>query len=296
MSAPLLQAARRGFTLVELIMVIALAGVLAVLVGSVLSNPLQGFADQSRRAELVDLAATALNRMARDIRLAVPNSLRTPDGRTLELLLVHEAGRYRANQHAPGAVRHDPPRCPPSGGCSIEVLSPGLAPARVAEARWMVLYNIAGGSSGDSVWPPLNASSSAVPAVISADGVSFTYAAGQLSLTGAAANGWQFKYASPQHRFYLVRDVLGYRCDNPGVDASGNGTGTLRRNVFGNLAAAYGYAAGSGALLVDSVAACHFSYTPGTNTRGGLVTLRLALQKQNERIVLLQQVHVDNAP
>ena len=74
------------------------------------------------------------------------------------------------------------------------------------------------------------------------------------------------------------------------------GTGTLRRNVFGNLAAAYGYAAGSGALLVDSVAACQFSYTPGTNTRGGLVTLRLALQKQNERIVLLQQVHVDNAP
>ena len=51
-----------------------------------------------------------------------------------------------------------------------------------------------------------------------------------------------------------------------------------------------------GGALVDSVAACQFSYTPGTNTRGGLVTLRLALQKQNERIVLLQQVHVDNAP
>ena len=70
-------------------MVIALAGLVAVMISAVLMRPMQGFVDQSRRAELVDLAATALNRMARDVRLAVPNSVRvSADGNAVEMLLV----------------------------------------------------------------------------------------------------------------------------------------------------------------------------------------------------------------
>lgn len=285
-----------GFTLVELIMVIALAGVVAVMISSVLSNPLQSFVDQSRRAELVDLAATALNRMARDVRLAVPNTLRARDAQTIELLLIDQAGRYRANQHGAAGVRFDPPRCPPSGTCSIEVLSAGLNSAQVATARWMVIYNIGTSSLGDSVWPPFNQNASAAPAVITPSGVTFSHASGALALGGAAANNFRFKFASPQHRFYLARDVVGYRCDNAGTDAAGNGTGVIRRATFNSLAATYSYSAGSSAVLVDSVAACQFSYAPGTSTRGGLVSLRLTLKKNNEEIVLLQQVHVDNAP
>lgn len=277
-------------------MVIALAGVVAVMISSVLNNPLQSFVDQSRRAELVDLAATAMNRMARDVRLAVPNSLRARDSQTLELLLIDQAGRYRANLHDPGGVRHDPPRCPSSGGCSIEVLSPGLDPARVAQARWMVIYNIGSGSLGDSVWPPFNQNANAAPAVITPSGVGFSHASGALNLTGSAANNFRFKFASPQHRFYLAQEVIGYRCDNPGTDSAGNGTGVIRRATFSNLAATYSYGPTDSALLVDSVAACQFSYAPGTSTRGGLVSLRVTLKKSNEEIVLLQQVHVDNAP
>src|SRR5690606_38103456 len=109
-------------TLVELIMVIALAGIVAVMISTVMSRPLQSFVDQSRRAELTDLAATALNRMARDIRLAVPNSLRNESGcspgsecRTLEFLEISAGGRYRANQLTEGGERFDPPRCPGVG-------------------------------------------------------------------------------------------------------------------------------------------------------------------------------------
>lgn len=287
---------QEGFTLVELIMVIALAGVVAVLVSTVLSRPMQGFVDQSRRAELVDLAATALNRMARDVRLAVPNSLRARDVQTIELLLIDQAGRYRANQHNTDGVRFDPPRCPTSGACGIQVLSPGLDATRIADTRWMALYNIGGSSSGDGVWPPANPSSNAVPAVITPNGVGFSFASNNLMLSGAAAAGFGFKFASPQHRFYLAREVIGYRCDNPGVDAQGNGTGVIRRASFSSLAASYTYTAANSSVLVDSVSGCTFSYNPGTSTRGGLVTLRLVLEKGGERIVLLQQVHVDNAP
>lgn len=282
-----------GFTLVELIMVIALAGIVAVMISTVMSRPLQGFADQSRRAELTDIAATALNRMARDIRLAVPNSVRNESNcpasgcRSLELLAISEGGRYRANQWLEDGERYDPPRCPESGVCSIPVLSPGMDAAKVAEARWMVIYNtgqVIGNAGG--------------PAVITPDNVQFALGCTSdepcLDLTGAEAAGFSFQYASPQHRFYLVQDVLGYRCENPGKNSSGNGIGSIRRGVFDTLSGTYTYT--NAALVVDSVSACSFTYAPATNTRNGLVTLRLSLTKGGEIITLLQQVHVDNAP
>lgn len=281
-----------GFTLVELIMVIALAGIVAVMISTVMSRPLQSFVHQSRRAVLTDLAANALNRMARDIRLAVPNSLRNEPFcpasgcRLIELLAINEGGRYRANKWETSGERYDPPRCPESGECYIPVLSPGTDADKVAKARWMVIYN-----TGQAVW---NAGG---PAVITPDNVQFALGCASsdeqcLVLTGAA--GFSFQYASPQHRFYLVRDVLGYRCENPGKTANGDGTGNLRRGVFDTLSGTYTYTGAP--LVVDSVSACSFTYDPATNTRNGLVTLQLSLSKDGESITLLQQVHVDNAP
>lgn len=277
-----------GFTLVELVLVIALSAVVGVMISTVLSRPLEGFVAQSRRAELTDLAAVALNRMAREVRQAVPNSLRLTGSNTLELLAIHEAGRYRASALVDGGMRHDPPRCPASGVCRIEVLSPGLAAERVRQARWMVIYNTGANVAGATVWPPLGA---AALSVVTPDGAGFTLDAGQLSLSGAA--GFGFRYASPQHRFYLAREVLGYRCENVG-ELAGSGSGRLLRASFEQLQDGYSYA--NSPVLVDSVSRCEFTYEPGTNTRGGLLTIGLGVMKDGEEVVLLQQIHVDNAP
>lgn len=101
-----------AFTLVELVMVIALAGVVAVMISTVLVRPMQGLVDQSRRAELVDQAGLALSRMARDIRLAVPNSVRV-QGSDLELLRIQAAGRYLPNRLGGDGLRFAPAQ-PPS--------------------------------------------------------------------------------------------------------------------------------------------------------------------------------------
>lgn len=298
----------RGFTLVELVMVIALASVVAVMVSSVLSRPLEGFMAQSRRAELTDMAAIALNRMTRDIRLAVPNSLRQPDANTLELMPIHAAGRYRANQLPdtsgnidPHSVRYDPPRCPPAPGqCRIEVLM--LDGASVAAAKWMVIYNIGAPSAGSTVWPP------PPPLAVAGDGsgsvitpeTGFSLQDGKLEF---GSNGFAaFRYASPQHRFYLAGNVLGFRCENPGTNAAGEGTGRLLRASFPELHAAYDYDYdydydhGNARLLVDAVSRCRITYASATNARNALVTIELGVKKGGEEVVLLQQVHVDNAP
>jgi len=276
--------AERGFTLVELIMVIALAGIVAVMISTVMSRPLQGFADQSRRAELTDLAAMALNRMARDIRLAVPNSVKNEEGcspsscRTLEFLQITGAGRYRGNR----SERFDPPRCPDSNACLIPVLSPLLD---IEKAKWMVIYN-----TNKDVWSPSNSAGQAVITPSEAEvnvgdcPVGDDYGLKCLELTGA--EGFYFRSPSPAHRFYLSDGAIRYRCG-----ADGNGGYKLYRAVSKDLKTY-----GGESTVVDSVTHCSLTYASSTNTRNGLVTLHLSLTKSGETVSLLQQVHVDNAP
>jgi MSHA biogenesis protein MshO len=295
---------QRGFTLIELVMVIALAGAVAVMISSALSRPLEGFVAQSRRAALVDLAAGALNRMARDIRLAVPNSVHlNADGTAIEMFNVLGAGRYRPNRvggdglmFAPGTAAACTANfaavTPGQGNCSaFQVLAPTLA---VAGARWLVVYSI-GAESGGNPLPGANVWAVADPVsgrhVITPDNTAFASAAlaGNESLLSVTppAGSFSFAYASPQRRFYLSDQIVGYRC---------TGGQLLRFTRSARLPAFAGTNAAAEAVQATNVTACSMSYQPGSSQRAGLVTLRLQLTLEGESIELFQQVHVDNAP
>jgi MSHA biogenesis protein MshO len=71
-----------GFTLIELVMVIVLIGALASVASVFIAGPVGGFIDTNRRAELTDIAATALQRMSREIHHALPNSVRVSNNGT----------------------------------------------------------------------------------------------------------------------------------------------------------------------------------------------------------------------
>ena len=69
-----------GFTLIEAIMVIVITGILAGMVAVFIRAPIDAYVDSARRADLTDVADTAVRRVARDIGAALPNGLRTPTG------------------------------------------------------------------------------------------------------------------------------------------------------------------------------------------------------------------------
>jgi MSHA biogenesis protein MshO len=98
---------QRGTTLIELITVISILGVIASVASVFIRGPIDAYVDSTRRAALTDSADTAMRRIARDIRKALPNSTRikNPVGLTvddphvdecLEFIPTKMAGRYRA--------------------------------------------------------------------------------------------------------------------------------------------------------------------------------------------------------
>ena len=96
---------QQGFTLVEAVMVIAITGIIAAVVATFIRAPVQGSFDSARRAELTDVADTAVRRISRDLRLALPNSVRVQlvaGVYYLEFLQTSDGGRYRSEERRVG--------------------------------------------------------------------------------------------------------------------------------------------------------------------------------------------------
>src|SRR3954463_8106182 len=134
-----------GFTLTEAVMVIVITGILAGMVAVFIQKPVQGFFDTARRAALVDAADTVLRRLSRDVREALPNSVRVSGGTALEFLHVRSAGRYR--EQGPGDILDFT-----TNDTSFGVLGPAVS---VQSGDSIVVYNlgIPGSSSAYDVSP-----------------------------------------------------------------------------------------------------------------------------------------------
>jgi MSHA biogenesis protein MshO len=254
---------QRGFTLIEAIVVIVVMGIVVALSAMFVRQPIEAYFDVSRRAELTDIADTALRRMARDLHSALPNSIRQ-SGNYLEFVPVTAAGRYRAEVEAGGGG--DPLDFTSDTDSSFDVLGPAVA---ASASDSIVVYNL--GIPGSDVY----AGTSRRAAV--SGGSTVTYTVG----------GTQFPFASPGNRFQVVGGAVSYECAG----------GFLRRYAGYAIQAAQPTPPGSApAILASNVSACAMSYTPGASERSGLVAISLTLSKDGESVTLYHEVHVNNAP
>lgn len=262
-----------GFTLVEMIIVIAITAIVGSMVAVFLRAPLESYVAQDRRARLADTADTALRRMGRDIRLALPNSVRvtTDAGGVvyLEFLATRSGGRYRA---AGGGDILDFT----AADSSFDVLGPAIA---MQAGDRIAVYNL--GIPGADAWAGETLAG-------------YTGAAGNVSNIAFAAK--QFPLASPGNRFQVVDGPVSYVC-NPTA-------GTLTRywGYAPTAAQPTSFAAATPqALLANRVSApagspCSFDYQPGVTERGGLVSITLALSQSGETVNLYATTQVSNQP
>jgi MSHA biogenesis protein MshO len=93
-----------GFTLVEMVTVIAIMGIIASAVAVFLRTPLQSYQDAQRRSSISNAADTAFALLKRDLQTSLPNSVRVTNAGAvfyLEFLQTRTGGRYRAEDSSP---------------------------------------------------------------------------------------------------------------------------------------------------------------------------------------------------
>jgi MSHA biogenesis protein MshO len=271
-----------GFTLIEMIMVIVITGIIAGMVAMFIRTPIQGYVDSVRRAELTDQADVALRRIARDVRLALPNSLRevTPN-QSFEFIMTKSGGRYR--DPADGSTGGDFLSYTSTADTSFDALGP--LPAMNGGDR-IVIYNLGTGFSPADAYAGGNVATISGTAAITANPV-------QLISNPFAAQSPPLP--SPSARFQVVDQndlVVRYVCDGQ----------TLTR-LSGCTLATPSACAGAGALLAGSAttepkATCVIDYQANATGRNGLLYVGLTLTDtpSGEAVTLFQQIHVDNSP
>ncbi|SHG64451.1 MSHA biogenesis protein MshO [Massilia sp. CF038] len=278
----------KGFTLLELVVVMVIIGVLATVAAQFIAGPTQAYLAVARRAQISDIADVSIRRLARELRLALPNSVRVGGAnRFLEFIPTVNGGRYRTES---GDLLDFT-----QADTSFDYLGPSLA---AGSGQSVVVFNTGQRSTSGCALAPSGADAyegcnrSAVTSITSS------------TVTMAAR---KFPFDSPGHRFHLVpaSGPVTLACENIGT-SNGDGSGTLR--IYSNYATGSGdWGASAPAtaptgtnrssnVLADNVSACSFSYLPGVTASNGIVTLRLAITRGNETVTLHHQVHIDNVP
>ena len=282
---------QRGFTLVEMIVVIVITGIIGGIVAMFIKAPVQSYVDSARRAEMTDIADTALRRITRDVRLALPNSVRvTPNGANfyLEFIPTTGGGRYRASAPPGNELSFTS-----AADTSFDVLGPSGVAATATD--FLVIYNL-GIPSGACAALGADAYQGCNRRNITSGGTTINF---------TAAGGLPFPFESPSNRFHIVTRPVTYECAPlPG------GGGSLTRYWNYTIQAlqpttavllSAGGAAASAPLATHVGAAgaggCNFSYQGFVVAqRTGLVTMQLTITEGGESVTLYNATHVSNEP
>ena len=294
--------AERGFTLVEIVIVVIVVGILAVVVGLMVQGPLRASVDTARRADLVDLAESALTRITREVRLSVPNSVRiatSGSSVSLEVLRTLDGGRYRAaptntlTLPACGATPSGDPLEFTCNDTDFDVLGQLPRLAQIAagpdcindpvNADCVVVFNTGPAGLNDAYAGQNVATITATSPSMAFDGSD--------NLTITSTNNPPFPLPSPGQRFHVVDTPVSFVCNTSAERID-------RFFEYPITPAQSTSPGGTSNLLVDNVTACSFAYDPGTATRGGLVTLQITITEPDsgQSVTLVKQIHVSNQP
>ena len=284
-----------GFTLVELIIVMVITGIIGGMVAIFITAPVKQYTDTARRAELTDIADTAIQRMLREIRSAVPNSVRLPGGAAsasyIEFLPTKVSGRYQLNPSTPATS----PPCGAAGNdlafgvadTCFNVIGPSLAASAVA-GDYMVVGSTQ--SNGATAYKPT-----------SSGGVLFPITTAGQSITMAATTLPAFAQL-PSQRFQIVDGTTKAVTDSgEGVGiVGGSGTGQLKRYSGYGFNATQTLPVNTPAILANYISSCTFVYDI-VNQRDALVGITLQITEPDESgnpetVSLYEEAHVNNAP
>lgn len=256
-----------GFTVIELITVMVIMAILSVGTVRFISDGANGFATTLTRAQMVSDAQQLITRLSREVREALPSSIRvSAAGDCLELIPIVGASVYLS---APVGSSASSLQAVPLDGA---VLS---ANTRVAIAPTSNPYAL---STTGSISPTVS--------------VATPDANNEVAVTFATAH--QFTQGSAQNRFYLVESPISY-CRQGGA--------LWRYQNYGFLNAQPTLAdlpnsLPNRSLVAESIdpAGAMFDFSGATLERNATVTIDLALQQSGDELAINHLVQLRNLP
>ena len=295
----MLNQAERGFSLIEAIVSLVVLGIIGATVGLFITLPVQGAADLANRASLTDAGDAAIREIDRNLRTALPNSLRiTSVGSVvyLEYLQLRTEGRYRSVTS--GAVT-TASSCPDTNGntlddedalnfsaadtCFRSIGDVSTLATIVPGTDYLVLQNLGTGFAGKNAYE--FAGTGGNKALISAAAAT----SGNENRISFASH--TFPFAAPGSRFHVVSGPVTYVCDPV--------SGQLRRQSgYAISVAQVAPPAGATAnvLVAANISACGFVYTATATEAGGVLSTSLTLTRNNESITLQYGTSINNVP
>lgn len=265
-----------GFTLIEMIVVIVITGIISAAVAVFIRTPVQGYVDSVRRAELTDAADVSLRRITRDVRLALPNSLRVMSVggiSYIEFIMTQSGGRYR--DPTDGSTGGDFLSFTDATDKTFDVL--GILPEMTVN-DFIVVYNL--GVTGSNAYAGGNIAQ--VQAIV---GNTVTLDANPFASQSPPL-------PSPGARFQVVSAgvrAVTYAC--PQTTA-----GDLTRHWNYGFNAAQAVPVGGSSALLGANLTCTIDYSTNATGRNGLLYIAMTLTSGGESIAIFQQIHVDNSP
>jgi MSHA biogenesis protein MshO len=281
----------RGFTLVELIMVIVIMGAIGGMVSVFMKSPIDAYFDSARRAALTDVADTTVRRMARDIQRALPNSIRNPSDATnqcIEFIPTKTGGRYRAASDGSVVPVVDflDFTTADSSFNMLGLNSTLPVDQRIVGTDVIAVYNL--GISGSDAYTGVNT------AVVSSVEGTPTLVANETKITLTA--GKKFPLESGSSRFQVIPNdekIVSFVCPT-----------TIPGNLVRNSNYAYPASIDAttacptgGAILAKNVT-CTLNYSGSDLQRNALVSMVLSVtdSSSGEAVRLQHEVHVSNTP
>jgi MSHA biogenesis protein MshO len=291
-----------GFSLVELVITIVITGIIFSIVGLFLNRPIQAYTQLYSISDITNMADLAVTRIEKDVRNAVPNSVRVKTSgnlRGVEMVNAIEGVRYRAKN--PGGANAT--LNIGSNDTDFDIEGKFRYAAYGANGYRLVIYNTGAftgtadsPNAGVNVYSTVTASGPIPPAGSSV----ITPSATVVTLTSATNDhvnmnpAMNFGMASPRQRLYVVDTPIGYVCNLT--------AGTLTRYWGYTIASTQPIDAtiaplngASSALLAKNVSNCVFTYNPGTSARNGVLGVNITITRNSESAQLYYQINSNNA-
>lgn len=255
--------AARGFTLVELVTVIVVLSIVAAIGSGFIVTAVDSYRDTQQRAKLVQKGRLAIEQMTRQLRMALPHSLRlSPSGNCIEFMPIVGGANYL------DAVPDDANGMAPSAAIETATINLGTATP---------VHVVIGGLSPDNIY-------------------SGNARASFASILGSTVNlmaNHRFIRNSINRRLFLTNDPMQF------CVIGGN---LLEFPPYGLIAVAPNDAGpgGNQVTIVTGVAVPAamqaFSLSGGSEDRNTVILINLIFQEGNTSVQLNHEVLVRNVP